>query len=539
MMAERPNGRRLRENINKSRLYHDSSSSLLNYLCARPFVNPHSYQITQPMQPHIHYKHMVSPAFSNSGNLMELVCANHGKLERDVNQGAAVNKVLWFPSGRRFLAGDEMGRTVCFDIQPHKFVNLTTVSDSIRCMKWSHDYTKLITGSKTGELKLLTSEIAIQQSNDVHEGAVRELSFAPSDFKFTSCGDDGWIIVWDSATFQPELKLRGPKSNCKISSVDWHPTLGLIASGDGNEQLSLWDPKEPRGHPLFAERLHKFQVEFVNWTNDGNQVICGYGQLLQVFDIRAMKPIQTIKSGGHSIQYTTMTTHPFDDNLFACGDRDGGIAYHQLGEDTPIFYKAKAHKDRVLSLEFNPAGDTLLSGSKDRCVKVWCRHGPGDLVDDVQDTGDSLDIEDDIGLPGAMSASMGMTRSFDNRRGAPGGAGVHPNYRCPACGAIGEHKIGQCPKRQGGKPPPADYICHACGGKGHWIHECKVNKSGGRRQGNTGVNKSGGGPYPRRNYGPRRQAGYSGERGVRTPTAPSIGRGRQAVQPAWQTKQAR
>jgi len=75
-----------------------------------------------------------------------------------------------------------------------------------------------------------------------HAGhSCRALAFSPSDDKFVSVGDDGYVRIWDFEQRREERAWRGHGQD--VRCVDWHPSKGLVVSGSTDDKVSFWDPR--------------------------------------------------------------------------------------------------------------------------------------------------------------------------------------------------------------------------------------------------------------------------------------------------------
>jgi WD40 repeat protein len=68
------------------------------------------------------------------------------------------------------------------------------------------------------------------EGRQIHaEGGVTGIAWAPTDLKFASSSEDSSVRVWDMYDCKLHLQLPGHASDC--TSVDWHGSLSLLASG--------------------------------------------------------------------------------------------------------------------------------------------------------------------------------------------------------------------------------------------------------------------------------------------------------------------
>lgn len=68
----------------------------------------------------------------------------------------------------------------------------------------------------------------------------------------------------------------------------------------------------------------------VKWNKNGNWLLtASRDHLLKIFDIRAMKEVQTFR--GHKKEATAVAWHPIHEGLFASGGSDGAMYFWLVG----------------------------------------------------------------------------------------------------------------------------------------------------------------------------------------------------------------
>jgi len=243
-------------------------------------------------------------------------------------------------------------------------------------MAWSHNRNYLLTSDAGGNIKYWSPSIAPVQSLDSHnQQPIHALSFAPSDTKFVSCGDDATVRVWDWASHTEERVLEG--HGWDVKCVQWHPRSSLICSGSKDNLVKLWDPRA--GSTLSTLYGHKNTVTKVSWNDNGNWLLtASRDQLIKLYDIRMMKELCSLK--GHHKEVTSIAWHPLYESVFCSGGMDGTLLFWNVGpkgSDEPAARVPFAHDMAIWDLQWHPAGHMLASGSNDRQTKFWSRNRMG------------------------------------------------------------------------------------------------------------------------------------------------------------------
>ncbi|KMZ61211.1 putative WD-repeat protein [Zostera marina] len=287
----------------------------------------------------------------------------------------SINKVLWFPTGRRLITGSQSGEFTLWNGQSFNFEMILQAHDqAIRSMIWSHNENWMVSGDDGGSIKYWQSNMNnVKANKSAHKEAVRDLSFSRTDLKFCSCSDDTTVKVWDFARCQEEKSLTG--HGWDVKCVDWHPTKSLLVSGGKDNLVKLWDAKA--GKELCSFHGHKNTVLSVKWNQNGNWVLtASKDQVIKLYDIRAMKELESFR--GHLKDVTSLAWHPFHEEYFVSGSFNGSIFHWIVGHENPQVEISAAHESSVWDLAWHPIGYILCSGSNDHTTKFWCRNRPGD-----------------------------------------------------------------------------------------------------------------------------------------------------------------
>ncbi|GAB1523293.1 pre-mRNA cleavage and polyadenylation factor (CPF) complex subunit [Rhizoctonia solani] len=330
-----------------------------------------------------------------------------------------VNCVVWTPEGRRILTGSTSGEFTLWNGLTFNFETILQAHDNaIRALAFSHSGGYLISADQSGVIKYYQPNMNNVAAWQAHREAVRGVSFAPSDSRFASCGDDASVRIWSFEDMREERCITG--HGWDVKCVEWHPTRGLIVSGSKDNLVKFWDPRS--GQNLSTLHYHKNTIQAIKWNPNGNLVAtASRDQTVRVFDIRAMKELHVLK--GHKKEVCSLTWHPVHHDLLVSGGAEGSIYFWTLSSSTPSAPRAtmdQAHESNVWALAYHPLGHILCTGSNDHTTRFWCRDRPGEGLSGTATSAMEESTEDDgyDALPGFGMASSGM-----NMTGQDGGQG--------------------------------------------------------------------------------------------------------------------
>ncbi|KAG0141907.1 hypothetical protein CROQUDRAFT_663254 [Cronartium quercuum f. sp. fusiforme G11] len=354
-----------------------------------------------------------------------------------------INVVRFTPDARRVLTGATSGEFTLWNALTFNFETILQAHDSaVRALDWAKSGAWLVSGDNAGVIKYFQPNMNNLQVFEGHKDSVRDISFAPNDARFVSCGDDGLIKLWGFEERREERSLTG--HGWDVKCVKWHPTKGLLCSGGKDSLVKFWDPRSSKC--LATLHGHKSSVQACAWNPNGHSVATGSrDQSVKVFDIRMMKELVSLR--GHKKEVCSLTWHPIHHEILTSAGSDGTIIYWTVPEPTPTDELEFAHDSAVWGLDYHPLGHTLVSGSNDHTTRFWSRGRPGikianDKFHIGKDRARELGIKDeeeqpeDFFVPGLghqyhHSNGPGMPMDFDSSSG-PSAAGPSSAQRFQA-----------------------------------------------------------------------------------------------------------
>lgn len=106
-----------------------------------------------------------------------------------------------------------------------------------------------------------------------HTDEVWHVSFSHDGKKMTSASKDSTIIVWDTATFDPETCMVLKAHEKGVLAVEWSPDDNFFVSTASDHQVMLWNGAT--GAHLYTFIQHTDVVGSVGWLPDSRHFITG------------------------------------------------------------------------------------------------------------------------------------------------------------------------------------------------------------------------------------------------------------------------
>ena len=210
-----------------------------------------------------------------------------------------------------------------------------------------------------------------------HKNFVASVAFSPNGKILVSGSQDQTAKLWDIST--GEILHTWKVEGREVWSVTFSPNGKIIAAGcDGmtlahdidHDEVRLWDITSPNNEIILSG--HDSAVYSVAFSPNSQILASGStDKTIKLLNVEAEnKQTPLIKTlYGHTNAITSVTFHPFQNNLLASSSVDGTIRLWNIitGECRII----QGHSNWVWSLAFSPNGKILASASFDNSIKLW------------------------------------------------------------------------------------------------------------------------------------------------------------------------
>ena len=121
------------------------------------------------------------------------------------------------------------------------------------------------------------------------------MSFSPDGKRLASASNDKTLKLWDAATGQELLTLKGHTGS--VNGVSFSPDGKRLASASDDRTLKLWDAAT--GQELLTLKGHTGSVNGVSFSPDGKRLAsASWDKTLKLWDAATGQELLTLK--GHT-----------------------------------------------------------------------------------------------------------------------------------------------------------------------------------------------------------------------------------------------
>ncbi|GAA6618595.1 eIF2A-related protein [Scytonema sp. NUACC26] len=235
-------------------------------------------------------------------------------------------------------------------------------SKKVGSINFSPDGKMLASGSWDGTIKLWSLE-GKELRTLKHGRAVFNVAWSPDGKILASGSRDGTIKLWS----KDGKELRTLKHGRAVFSVAWSPDSKMLASGSRDGTIKLWSLEGKELRTL----KHSPAVFSVAWSSDGKMLAAGGGDTIKLWRTIDGKELKTLK--GHSKSVVSINFNP-DGKLLISGSDDKTVILWRIVDGKKLKTLLE-HSDSVRSVVWSPDGKMFTSASIDRTVVLWSFEG--------------------------------------------------------------------------------------------------------------------------------------------------------------------
>jgi WD40 repeat protein/serine/threonine protein kinase len=221
------------------------------------------------------------------------------------------------------------------------------------------------------EYRYLLTRFNARQTLVGHTGEVLSAEFSPDGKRIVTGSKDRTAKVWDAATGQEILALKGHA--LWLTSVAFSPDSKRAVTGAGEwgrpdktpGEAKVWDAAT--GQELLALQGHADCVWTVGFSPDGQHIVtASEDRTAKVWDAATGQEILTLR--GFSAGVRSAAFSP-DGRRIVTGSQEETARVWDAATGKELL--ALKHPNVVTSVAFSPDGQRIVTGCEDKTAKVW------------------------------------------------------------------------------------------------------------------------------------------------------------------------
>lgn len=308
-----------------------------------------------------------------------------------------ITSINFSPDGEILAVAANQGDVTFFNLQGRRVMSLTHTKEqksAIYAVDFSRNGQFIATGGTDGTVKIWTRQGKLLRTLEVDEDIVFSVSFSPDGQTLATGGYNKTVKVW---SWQGELLQTFQGHGDKVTRVRFSPDGDTLASSSYDKTVKLWNLKN---NPLTTLTGHNHRVLDVTFSPDGQIVASGsQDQTVKLWN-RSGKLLQTLV--GHSDRVSSISFSP-NGKWLATASYDKTVKLWPRLDSAPELgeiwlqqiHKSKfngitsqpkkiigspvvtlvGHGDSVMSVSYSPDSKYIVTGSKDRTIKIWTADG--------------------------------------------------------------------------------------------------------------------------------------------------------------------
>jgi WD40 repeat protein/tRNA A-37 threonylcarbamoyl transferase component Bud32 len=239
----------------------------------------------------------------------------------------------------------------------------------IRCVAYCPDGRQLATAGGEGIIKIwdaATGQLILNLRG--HAGGVFRLAYRPPDGRhLASTGvNDGKVRVWDTST--GEELFNCTHEHRAVLGVDYSPDGRKLASSSWDKTVKIWDANNGQYERTLLRHTHELGVLAFRPPEGRQLAVAAFDNAVKLLDVASGDAVHTF-SGGFGFN-TIIAFSPNGQRLAAGGGNNKIVRVWDVTNGQEI-WSLPGQINTLPVVAFSPNGRLLASAGTDQAVRIW------------------------------------------------------------------------------------------------------------------------------------------------------------------------
>lgn len=256
----------------------------------------------------------------------------------------AVRAIQFSPDGLKLVScSDDQLVNLWSTVDGKPLNSLSGHTSHVRSVVFSPNGLYLVSSGYDESLKVWEANTGKFLKNIIMPGSrVWRVIISPDGKLLATCNQETVVRLWDATSGTLVKALEGHISS--IWSLAFSPDSTLIATAGSDQQIRIWEVATGRCLQVFSG--HTGLIWTLDFSADGQLLVSGGGDhMIMLWDVSDINPANYVEDYGSLPNIETSKNH--------------------------LVFSLSGHTHDVRSVKFSPDCRTIISGSKDRSVKLW------------------------------------------------------------------------------------------------------------------------------------------------------------------------
>ncbi|MCL7454095.1 MAG: hypothetical protein M8467_13710 [Anaerolineae bacterium] len=279
-----------------------------------------------------------------------------------------VYSISWSPSGEAIAtASDDGTARIWVAATGEELFSLSGHEGLVYAVVWSPSGDRVVTVGDDATARVWDTATGKELLVLAHEAPTIAAAWSSLGSQVAAGDVSGGVIVWDGATGEELLVLDGHEG--AVNDVSWAPSADRIVTASDDHTARVWDAST--GEELQVLTGHRYEVWRTRWSPAGDRLVTtALDASTRVWDPATGEAVLSFDPGDGIHLYADVDWSPSGEQVATMRSSLGSVTVLDVETGVQVLTLA-GHMAKVMSLDWSPTGPLIVTGSEDYTARVW------------------------------------------------------------------------------------------------------------------------------------------------------------------------